>query len=270
MIIKHWSQIGKRPSNEDAHTIIQNLDSKDKNIADVNFIGLYDGHGGSGVSKFMGDYGYKCFTQKLVKEFLDENRFGKYADKSFDTIEKNLEAKHPTICNRSGSTALCSLQFKTKKDGKLNMWMMNVGDSRAVLCNGYNIPVQLTKDHKPNNLEERKRIEQLGGKIAFDGRDWRVGDLSVSRAVGDVDNKPYVTHKPDIYKYKINRNDKFMIMGCDGLWDVLDNTEAVNYVLELQAGGMDPEKDNIAKKLTDLAIEAGSTDNVTAIIQFFK
>ena len=106
--------------------------------------------------------------------------------------------------------------------------MLNVGDSRAVLCNYKNFAVPLTVDHKPNLLKERKRIEKLGGKIKFDGSDWRIKDLSLSRAFGDLDTFPYVTHKPDISKYSLNKKDKFIIFACDGLWDVMSNSQAEN------------------------------------------
>ena len=46
---------------------------------------------------------------------------------------------------------------------------MNVGDSRAVLCNKDGKAIALSKDHKPNSVEERHRIKQLGGKIRYDG-----------------------------------------------------------------------------------------------------
>ena len=40
----------------------------------------------------------------------------------------------------------------------------------------------------------------MGGTIYFDGYDWRIENLSVSRAFGDFDTKPYITHIPQIYK----------------------------------------------------------------------
>ena len=72
----------------------------------------------------------------------------------------------------------------------------------------------------------------MNGKIQFDGHDWRIKDLSLSRAFGDLDASPFVTHEPEIYKYKLSSKDKFMVLACDGLWDVLSNQEVVNFVLE--------------------------------------
>ena len=95
----------------------------------------------------------------------------------------------------------------------------------------------------------------MGGKIYYDGYDWRIKDLSLSRA-GDVEATPYVCHLPQIYRYKINNNDKFVIFACDGLWDVLSNKKVVNFVLKLQQ--MNFKVRNIAAKLAEYAIIEGS------------
>ena len=41
----------------------------------------------------------------------------------------------------------------------------NSGDSRAVLCKKNSKAIGLSKDHKPENLEEMKRIEAAGHYI---------------------------------------------------------------------------------------------------------
>ena len=119
--------------------------------------------------------------------------------------------------------------------------------------------------------EEKRRIEKMGGKIYFDD-DWRIKELSVSRAFGDISATPYVTHEPEIFRYRLDKNDKFFVLACDGMWDVLRNFEVVNYIL---LNCYDPvtnkriNKDkNISKALTELAIKKGSGDNVTAIVVF--
>ena len=126
--------------------------------------------------------------------------------------------------------------------------------------------VEITKDHKPNSPEERNRIEKLGGKISFDGVDWRVKDLSLSRAFGDVECTPYVTHLPQIYCRKLSTGDKFLILACDGLWDVLSNQDAVDFIIDLETRNY---KGNYAKVLAEYALEKGSMDNVTVIVYYF-
>ena len=73
----------------------------------------------------------------------------------------------------------------------------NVGDSRAVLSKGGKA-VPMSVDHKPNRLDERRRIENAGGVVVWAGT-WRVGGvLAVSRAFGDRMLKQYVVALPDI------------------------------------------------------------------------
>jgi serine/threonine protein phosphatase PrpC len=93
-------------------------------------------------------------------------------------LQNNLMKNHPIAVKRCGSTACVGIQYKDKKNNN-KLWLLNVGDSRAIKCNKSNIAEQLTQDHKPNSPEEKKRIEQLGGKIEYDGCDWRVKDLSL-------------------------------------------------------------------------------------------
>jgi serine/threonine protein phosphatase PrpC len=63
-----------------------------------------------------------------------------------------------------------------------------------------------------------------------------------------------------------------MILACDGLWDVLDNQEAVNYVItqcyDLEMNRIN-KKINIARMLAELALQKGSSDNITVIVIFF-
>ena len=32
-------------------------------------------------------------------------------------------------------------------------------------------------------------------------------------------NGPYITHKPEIRKFKLSKSDRFLVLGTDGLWD---------------------------------------------------
>jgi protein phosphatase 2C len=65
-------------------------------------------------------------------------------------------------------------------------------------------------------------------------------------------------------------------MGCDGLWDVLNNQEAIDMVLSELENNDDYKKNinnksnsNIAIKLANLAYDKGSEDNITVIVIFF-
>lgn len=271
MNIHSVSLRGKRDQNEDAHNIIfnQKITENEKIYkTNVNMFGVYDGHGGKYVSK--------CLAKTMPQLFLKNNQqfplSSKYITDAYNHIQSSFKKKWFKLTNYCGSTCLIVFHYKLKNETFLQV--LNTGDSRCVLCRD-NFAMTLTKDHKPNWPEEKTRIEALGGKIYRDyGDDWRIGDLSVSRAFGDINAEPYVTCLPEIFKYKLTNDDKFIIIACDGLWDVLTNQEAINFVIS-RAFDINGNKkkeitnQNIAKSLAEYAIKKGSTDNVTVIIVFF-
>jgi serine/threonine protein phosphatase PrpC len=255
---------GKRDANEDQHIHVLNIDNTDQTLNPINFFAVFDGHGGKAVSKYLKDNLPQFFTNRFNKDIYSKpNSASKYFIKVYDTIQNKMKEEHPRFIQYCGSTACVAIQYNDM-DGKNRLWVLNVGDSRAVKCNKLNIAEQLTQDHKPNSPEEKLRIEQLGGKIEFDGVDWRIKDLSLSRAFGDLECTPYVTHLPQIYRYKISSGDKFIIFACDGLWDVMTNQDAIDYINEMIANKK--FKGNYAKELAEHAIAKGSLDNVTTIV----
>lgn len=267
MSVHSVSLIGKRPQNEDKHTTIVNIDGENKTLTNINYYAVYDGHGGKFVSKFLHDNLDKCFVDKRVTYPLKRG----FVKKIYNYWQKILKTDYKDYATNTGSTCLIVVHYRHDNCDFLNI--LNTGDSRCVLCRN-NIAIPLTKDNKPHWPEESARIRKLGGQIVKDGYDdWRICDLSVSRAFGDISAEPYVTCTPDIYKYKLNKNDKFIIIACDGLWDVMSNQDAVNFILDIcfdaTTGELINENFNVAKRLADYAInEKKSTDNVTVIIAF--
>jgi len=267
MTVYSHSLQGKRESNEDQHSIIFNLNGSNKEMNDINFLSVYDGHGGKLVSKYLKDNLPIYFMKKFKTNiYLKQEMFSKYVNNVYDLIQTNLKKEHPRAVNYCGSTSCIIIHCIDHEEKKSFLWIINVGDSRAVLSNKNGIAIPLSKDHKPNSPEERVRIEKLGGKITYDGVDWRVKDLSLSRAFGDVECTPYVTHLPQIYCRKLSTSDKFLILACDGLWDVLTNQDAVDFIIDLKNKNY---KGNYAKVLAEHALEKGSMDNVTVIVYYF-
>jgi serine/threonine protein phosphatase PrpC len=273
MIVHSTSLIGQRPSNEDHHFIYENINGENTSNMDINFYAIFDGHGGKGVSKFLKDKLPSYFVKKdLLYHPTKKTEYYKYIKKVINNVQEKLIKEVPTSKN-SGSTSLTSIFYN--HNNKKYFYVINIGDSRMIKCNKYNIGIQLTKDHKPISYEEKKRISELGGKIIYDQGDWRIKDLSVSRAFGDLDAMPFVYPLPDIFRYESEPNDKFIVMACDGLWDVMSNQDVVDFILEeldklkknktTNGGG----KNNIAKLLGEYAIQKGSYDNITIIIVFF-
>jgi protein phosphatase 2C family protein 2/3 len=140
----------------------------------------------------------------------------------------------------AGTTAVTILI----KDNKL--YCANVGDSRAVGCiKGVAEPLSL--DHKPNNPEEIARIQKAGGWVEYN----RVnGNLALSRALGDFVFKrntgmkaeeQMVTAFPEVETRTLNEDWEFIILACDGIWDVVTNEEAVEFVRRRIGLGLEPE-----------------------------
>lgn len=251
---------GKRQTNEDNHTIIEGAPPYN-----INMYCVYDGHGGGNVSRLLSNIVPKLFINEKITYPLNRGRVKILCD----AIQKGMINKIPHIVNECGSTCLMIFHFNYNNSRYINI--VNIGDSRAVICNNITAHA-LTMDHKPLNPIERQRIARAGGKIYNDGYDWRISGLSVSRAFGDT-SSPYTSPIPDVILYKICKLDKFIIMACDGLWDVVDNQTAVNFVLHACYninGARINEKINIAEQLAEYAITQGSQDNVTVIVIFIN
>ncbi|KAF2225958.1 phosphatase 2C-like domain-containing protein [Elsinoe ampelina] len=140
------------------------------------------------------------------------------------------------------------------------LYTANVGDARIVLCrNGK--ALRLSYDHKGSDENEGKRIAGAGGLILNN----RVnGVLAVTRALGDAYMKDLVTGHPYTTETVIQPDiDEFLILACDGLWDVCSDQEAVDLVRSVQ----DPQL--ASKMLVEHALSRFSTDNLSCMLVRF-
>eukprot|EP01124_Arcella_intermedia_P015823 TRINITY_DN22393_c0_g1_i3.p1 TRINITY_DN22393_c0_g1~~TRINITY_DN22393_c0_g1_i3.p1 ORF type:complete len:254 (-),score=68.17 TRINITY_DN22393_c0_g1_i3:14-775(-) len=87
------------------------------------------------------------------------------------------------------------------------------------------------------------------------------GILALSRSLGDADLQPFVTYLPDVDFVYLNEGDRFVIIACDGVWDVLSNEQAANIVERV---GGDPVR--AAAAIRDYAHQLGSNDNISVIV----
>ena len=130
----------------------------------------------------------------------------------------------------------------------------NLGDSRCVIGssktdnNIANLSMktayQMSVDHKVNREDEKKRIESSNGVVIHEHggylgppRVYPMNDegpgLAVSRSLGDlilhnhgVISEPEITHK------EIDSEDVFIVIGSDGIWDVMNSSEVVGFVFD--------------------------------------
>ncbi|KAJ6439910.1 protein phosphatase 2C [Purpureocillium lavendulum] len=140
------------------------------------------------------------------------------------------------------------------------LYTANVGDARIILCRGGRA-LRLSYDHKGSDENEGKRIANAGGLILNN----RVnGVLAVTRALGDAYMKDLVTGHPYTTETVIQPDlDEFIIIACDGLWDVCSDQEAVDLVRHMQ----DPNA--ASRLLVEHALSRFSTDNLSCMIVRF-
>jgi protein phosphatase 1L len=126
-----------------------------------------------------------------------------------------------------GIIGICSLI----RNGKLLVG--NVGDCRALLLSGGK-PIQMSIDQKPTNPDEIKRIASLGGIITNNLGVARVnGVLAVSRAFGNRKLRKVIRPDIEMMQRELTRDDDFLIMASDGLWDVLRNKDVCDICYSL-------------------------------------
>lgn len=241
----------KRDYQEDRYKCVAIKDSHHHQVG--NFFAVYDGHGGDNVSTLL--------QKELCENFEHQLHKNRNEKKAFKKAFFNIEQK--ALRNYSdGSTAVVAYL-----DSRTNIlhyaW---AGDSRLVVCNG-----PATEDHKPDSLQERRRIEKAGGKIELHGVP-RVNGLAVARAIGDKSikkiGKGQVIAKPEYGQYQLTENNKFMILASDGLWDTVKNERANFLVADALAYGYSCKA--AANILKNEAIKRGSSDNITVIVVQFN
>ena len=229
-----------RDYNEDTITATKII-LEGQNDKNTFFFAIYDGHGGNGCSLYLKEklhHYIKNFSKDSIKEAINtvEQKFLKE-----EALDEKGELKDP-----SGSCGIMALIHQNK------LIIANVGDSRLILYKKSSLFFS-TEDHKPGSPSEKSRIEAAGGTIYQtpsliplhqNGKEietpWRVlpGRLSVSRTFGDIEAKNenlggmknVVVALPDITEIELDNDFNFIVLGCDGIFDVLSNEEILECV----------------------------------------
>jgi len=260
---------------------------------------VLDGHAGSlcvdAIVEWLPRNLQKCIKAKPA---LTEEHLRQAVTEACVLTDDEFLAKAREREVLDGSTMIIGLIYPDERrvsldgsraSGHCRLLIANLGDSRAVLCrsqNGRLSAVRLSDDHKPGRADERRRIEAKGGVVDVQGV-WRVftpgpatfagrsvlWGLAVSRAFGDLLMKEpqrfgcqgatgeLVSALPEIHTYDINpMEDRFLVLACDGIWDVLGDDDAVAVCVEHRTA------DLAAHALIRRAFEIGSDDNLTAVV----
>lgn len=262
------SMQGWRSAMEDAHFSEADFNSADK----AGLFCVFDGHAGAKCAQVA-----KLALPALTKKYYTTAEVANGCN-FFSTVYSELDKSLRDKCtDDSGSTAVTVLV--TDK----YVACANVGDSRAVLCRGGK-NFDLSTDHKPESPHERARIESLGGRVEAN----RVnGQLAMSRALGDYSYKANAEHPPEkqlviavpeIVCVPRDASDEFVVLACDGIFDVMSNEEVISFVKAQRKEGKGLQE--IASNLCNACLapqgpdgnptRAEGTDNMTVTIVAFK
>ena len=117
------------------------------------------------------------------------------------------------------------------------------------------------------------RVESAGGTIQDD----RVnGDLASARSFGDFrykldpnlpPSRQQITVLPDVSILDRSDQDQFVILACDGVWDVMSNLECTRYVLTALKKGVSLA--NACEMVLDECLRKSSGDNMSIMIVSF-
>ena len=220
-----------------------------------NYFAIFDGHGGKEVSLYLKDNLHKILSNEINNT---KNNLKIAIKNSFENID-NIINNSLNFKNEVGSTGTILLLYKDiNSPTKKSLICANVGDSKAFLINKKQIKL-ITKDHKCSDKEEVKRIKNNGG-IVF--RERVFGTLILTRSFGDKEMKKFgVIPTPYIFLKKIEKEDIFVIMGSDGIWDVVEEDEIYKMSMDENI-----TSDELSKKIIDLAKERETHDNISCIV----
>ncbi len=260
----HYSSQGVRESMEDEylsthyspHFLHSNSSSSSSmtNNSQYKVFGVFDGHSGVQAASFC----KKELLQCITKQSTFESNLEKSITAGFLECDEKMKKLFATNNVTAGSTACIAVIHEN------HLIVANVGDSRCIVAQQGHTLV-MSEDHKPTRVDERKRIESAGGKVLYQ----RVnGMLAVSRAFGDFEfKKSGVIAEPEFKQCEITKNSDFMIVACDGLYDVLTNEQIVHFCYTKLLETRDAQL--TVKELVKLALGKQSQDNITVLMILF-
>ncbi|XRB01828.1 protein phosphatase [Pycnococcus provasolii] len=302
------SWTGRKPTQEDRY-----VNGHSMPHALGRWFAVIDGHGGPACA----DFAAARLHGHVAAAYQTSGAKGELVASALTSGFLKADAVYLQQATRrgaqDGATALAALVRSP-----IEMYVANLGDSRAVMGQVTRGRTQvaarcITTDHKPGLARERERAEYAGGLVASIAGIWRVTTavsapsagragllsmmsfggvrdrvwLAVSRALGDLplkEPKPVVSAEPEIHKVDVDPSkDAFLVLACDGVWDVLDNEQVVQIVARRLFGSVDdvaPASEANAsapKSMEELAAEdvvrtsyqEGSGDNLTCVVMRF-
>ncbi|KAL4002347.1 Protein phosphatase 2C family protein [Acanthocheilonema viteae] len=296
------SQGGRRYMEDRVHIECVRLPD---GTVDYLYFAVYDGHGGSEASDYV--------RKHLLKNIQSQYGFDGDDEQMLGAIKKGFVETHLAMwkvvddwpltssgyTSTAGTTASCTFIRRGK------IFTGHVGDSAVILgemSDGEIKASSLTIDHKPDNSLEVQRINSAGGTVMKKSGVTRVvwtrpvrghvgpvrrstptesiAFLAVARALGDLwsynrETKQFiVSPEPDVAAYDLNNNNLCLVLGSDGLTNVLKPQQIVDIVMHYEKLSRDKHGrlPNHSRWILRHALEgwgASRADNISVISVFF-
>ncbi|GKY93606.1 hypothetical protein MPSEU_000328000 [Mayamaea pseudoterrestris] len=256
-------------------------------------VGICDGHADGGlVSKFVSEH----LPDEFNEQSLSHGDLSKSMEEAFLAVDDKLRAEGIS----GGSTCVTAVVTQDE------ILVANAGDSRCILIHSaaaqedlseslakLSIATDETKsvsfgvkplsvDHKPDLPVEEARIRKAGieifnGKVIYTGLS--TSSLGMSRSFGDFEFKnnkdlpatdQAVTVMPEIIVHRRSDTDRFLVLACDGVFDVMSNEQVADFVVRrVEAGVADGDVFALARAADDLLHEClrlETRDNMSVVI----
>jgi protein phosphatase PTC1 len=247
-----------RRTMEDAHSFFYNFNK----AIGQGWFGIFDGHAGKTAAEWCGSNLHENFI-KILGENPDLP-IPEILHKSFLFTDVQLGEKKGLFSGCTVAVAFLRSEQREDESGtkssKRVLYTANAGDARIVLSRN-EVATRLSYDHKGSDANEAHRIVDAGGFVMNN----RVnGVLAVTRSLGDVTMKEWIIGDPYTTETELDEKDDFMILACDGLWDVCTDQVAVDLVKDIT----DPQE--ASDKLLEYALTKCSTDNLSIMVVRFE
>jgi serine/threonine protein phosphatase PrpC len=253
--------IGKRPTQEDVHFVEEVSLGKTK----IPVFAICDGHGGIGAALFFKDKGKEIIEELFKKSFFDSDQEIPNNDAAIENalmmlgvqVQERLIETRLGPCADMYSRGGTTLTLATVIGGTI--WTANVGDSRTIAVGENGKAHQLTEDA---TLEKGRFLSgylQRGGIPVRDsfGIMRTPAGLMMPRSLGERDAA--VSCRASVTKYPIPEEGTTLVLGCDGLFDVLSSDD-VAHIVHSEDYGL------VSEKLVEEAFINGSEDNISVLV----
>ena len=218
-------------------------------------------------------------NEEEISKIFENNNFIE------NTIYKLVEKANEANFNIDFSGTTCNLVFLLEN----KIICSNIGDSQCVLfkCSNedrWNHEV-ISIIHKPDDPKEKERIIEMGGLVhpyydengIYEGpnrvyaKNKTYPGLSLSRSIGDLIGEEIgIISEPDIVIKEIDSTCKYLILGSDGLWDVIKPYDAIR-IVNPYFNKKDPEgacKALLKRASKNWEKDGSDRDDITIIIVF--